>query len=93
MLIYYTHQQMHHTESNSDSAGADELRLVREIAAGDYNREVEIVAETDRGVIDGAVVIGWDWLERARSIVLSPETFSQTDRSGAQPLSDAADNE
>ena len=51
---------------NSDMA---ELRLVREIPDGDYNREIEIEATAEGLRIDDYIVISWKWIRQAREAI------------------------
>ncbi len=52
---------------NTDRAA--NLKMVREIPDGDYNRGVEIKATEDGIRIDDYIVIPWEWIDSARTLL------------------------
>lgn len=68
--------------SNSDRA--EELKLVREIPDGEFNRQVEVEATEDGLRIDDYIVIPWDWIHRV-SQILATSCDPQKISSPAQP--------
>jgi hypothetical protein len=60
----------HKTSSDKDSCrDRVELRFVREISDGDYNREFVFIANEDGLVMDETLIIPWEWIDRAREIL------------------------
>ncbi len=47
-----------------------ELRFVGRISDGEYDREIEIEAIPDGLRIDDVLIIPWEWIERARSLLV-----------------------
>jgi hypothetical protein len=48
---------------------AAELKFVREIPDGEYNRDVEIEATSEGIRIDDYITVPWDWIRRASGLL------------------------